>query len=319
MALFLLATGQWAAAIATGGLALAVVAPVYWPPRRARDPRQDGVPSHGSRPYTLRVRVERPRPFALPPLVANTLIVVGVIMVAVGAILFSLPPPAAPAVAAAPTQAPPPLAPTATAEPSPTSTAEPTATVTPSPEPTATSAPTVTPTPEPTLTSTPESTATASPTSPPPTSTPFPTRQPLPSSDERVEEAVIIAINELRAQNGCNVQLRYSAQLTAAARRHSDDMARSRFFGHIGSDDSDRISRAREAGYVGLPNTRVRENLVGNLTDARSIVDLWLNDDDPWHRIQMLDCVYNDIGVGYIRLDGSVWTHYITAKFGVGP
>jgi uncharacterized protein YkwD len=188
------------------------------------------------------------------------------------------------------------------------------------PSPTLTS--TATPSPTPTLTATPSPTPTPEPTDTPAASAgtpPAPTLPPLPSADEEVEAALIEAINRLRADRGCDVALRPSAQLTAAARRHSDDMATHNFFDHRGSDGGDRISRAVAAGYVGVPGTRVRENLAAATTDSQVIIDFWLTDADPWHASQMLDCAYNDIGVGYRRAEGTRYTDYITTMFGVGP
>jgi uncharacterized protein YkwD len=40
---------------------------------------------------------------------------------------------------------------------------------------------------------------------------------------------------------------------------------------------------------------------------------------DGIHRSQILDCAYNDIGVGYAMGDGNPYTHYWTVNFGVSP
>jgi uncharacterized protein YkwD len=40
---------------------------------------------------------------------------------------------------------------------------------------------------------------------------------------------------------------------------------------------------------------------------------------DDNHRSQILDCAYNDIGVGYTLGDGNLYTHYWTVNFGVSP
>jgi len=128
---------------------------------------------------------------------------------------------------------------------------------------------------------------------------------------------MIDEINRLRRENSCDVAFQQSMELTVAARTHSRDMAENHFFDHRGSDGSDRITRAQAAGYVGLPGTRVRENLGAGPSPA-NVVSYWMNL-DAIHRSQLLDCLYNDIGVGYAMGDGNPYTHYWTVNFGVGP
>jgi uncharacterized protein YkwD len=129
--------------------------------------------------------------------------------------------------------------------------------------------------------------------------------------------AMIDEINRLRRESGCDVALERSTELTVAARTHSRDMAENHFFNHRGSDRSDRIARAQTAGYVGLPGTRVREN-IGAGPAPTDVVAYWMNLDEI-HRSQILDCAYNDIGVGYALGDGNPYTHYWTVNFGVSP
>jgi uncharacterized protein YkwD len=132
-----------------------------------------------------------------------------------------------------------------------------------------------------------------------------------------LEQEMIAVINQLRRENGCAVAFTRSPLLTAAARGHSRDMATNHFFDHRGSDGSDRISRGQAAGYVGVPGTRVREN-IGAGPMPTDVVAYWMNL-DAIHRSQILDCTYNDMGVGYALGDGRPYTHYWTANFGVGP
>lgn len=127
---------------------------------------------------------------------------------------------------------------------------------------------------------------------------------------------MIAVMNELRVSSGCSIPLRRSPELTAAARTHSRDMAVNHFFDHQGSDGSNRITRAAAAGYMGLPNTRVRENIGAGRVPAE-VVAYWLNLDDI-HRSQIVDCAYNDVGAGYALGDGTPHTHYWTVNFGVG-
>jgi uncharacterized protein YkwD len=130
-----------------------------------------------------------------------------------------------------------------------------------------------------------------------------------------LEQEMIGVINQLRDDHGCDVVLQRSPELTAATRKHSRDMAENHFFDHRGSDASDRISRAQMAGYAGAPGTRVRENIGAGPVPA-DVVAYWMNL-DAIHRSQILDCAYNDIGVGYALGDGNPYTHYWTVNFGV--
>jgi uncharacterized protein YkwD len=154
-------------------------------------------------------------------------------------------------------------------------------------------------------------------TIPSPTATPTATLASSLSTGEALELEMIDEINRLRHENGCDVLLQRSVALTTAARTHSRDMAENHFFDHRGSDGSDRIARAQRAGYVGLPGTRVREN-IGAGAVPEDVVRYWMKLNDV-HRGQLLDCGYNDIGVGYALGDGNPYLHYWTVKFGVGP
>jgi uncharacterized protein YkwD len=126
---------------------------------------------------------------------------------------------------------------------------------------------------------------------------------------------MIDVLNQYRQTNGCAVPLKRSPELTAAARGHSEDMARNHFFDHRGSDGSDRISRAQAAGYGGAPGTRVREN-IGAGADPAAVMAYWIALDEV-HRSQILDCAYNAVGAGYALGDGNPYTHYWTVNFGV--
>lgn len=159
-------------------------------------------------------------------------------------------------------------------------------------------------------------TSSSSPTSPPSTATLPPAISPTTDPAEALEQEMIAVMNELRRASGCGVALRRSPELTLAARKHSRDMAVNQFFDHRGSDGSTRITRAEAAGYVGAPDTRVRENIGVGPVPA-DVVAYWMNLDEI-HRSQILDCAYTDVGAGYALGDGTPYTHYWTVNFGVG-
>jgi uncharacterized protein YkwD len=179
-------------------------------------------------------------------------------------------------------------------------------TATPTPQPTLTPSPFPTPTPLPTLTPRPTRT-------PLPTNTPVPTFHPPAAVDEKREERVIILINDYRAGNGCE-PLRYSSELTGAARRHSVDMATHDFFDHNGSDGTDPGQRITQAGYnwaYGIPGTK----------GWTQIIDTGITPDDFANSIargnggdDVRNCNYHDVGVGYaVSSNGTpYWTVLLT-------
>ncbi|MEW6240734.1 MAG: CAP domain-containing protein [Chloroflexota bacterium] len=110
-------------------------------------------------------------------------------------------------------------------------------------------------------------------------------------------DAVVAAINALRAQNNLPA-LTVSAELTAAAQAHSNDMACNNLFVHNGSNGSTPQSRAAAAGYTGS----VTENVYGRnpVPTGQEAVTWWATDQtDPRHRENLLTTKYTEIGVGY--------------------
>jgi uncharacterized protein YkwD len=179
------------------------------------------------------------------------------------------------------------------------------------PTPTLTPTLTFTPTPTPTLTLTFTPTPTQTPR---PTDTPIPTFPPPPAVDEDRERQVIILMNQYRHENGCDVQLQYSSELTGAARRHSVDMATHNFFDHTGSDKSEPGDRITQAGYrwaFGVPEAKGwEETIYTYLESADQVVSGWMQSDS---REPILNCNYHDVGVGYARSQEG--TSYWTAVF----
>jgi uncharacterized protein YkwD len=149
----------------------------------------------------------------------------------------------------------------------------------------------------------------------PTTAAATPSAAPAAAGDE-LERDMINLINQSRIADGCNTPMTRSPALTTAARRHSQDMATHNFLGHTGSDGSSRASRAQEAGYIGRVGTRVRENYAA-FTNSADVIRNWMQ--DPATRNQMLDCEYNDIGIGYAKINNSQSSTYWTALFGVRP
>jgi uncharacterized protein YkwD len=107
------------------------------------------------------------------------------------------------------------------------------------------------------------------------------------------EVKVISKVNEERGLRGFD-PLMNNAQLSTAARRHSEDMATNKFFSHTGSDGSNPRERANEAGYTGT----WRGECIGmGFTTAESWVEALMASD--LHLQILMNPLADRIGVGY--------------------
>lgn len=187
-----------------------------------------------------------------------------------------------------------------------------TATVAPYPQPTSPPVATATVAPYPQPTSPPVATATSQPTATPP-----PAASPTPNQMDFVNR-VISRTNMYRQQHGCPA-LTFNQLLTNAAQGHAVDMATHDFVGHTGSDGSSPWDRMERAGYQW---SAAAENAAAGYSSPESVVDGWYNEVPPndGHRLNMLNCGLQDIGVGYYYLandTGAVnYHHYWVQLFG---
>jgi len=117
----------------------------------------------------------------------------------------------------------------------------------------------------------------------------------------QTERATVCLINAARRAHGL-AGVRSDALLRRAARRHSSDMVRRRYFEHTSLDGRSFVSRIRGVGY--LQNARfwqAGENIgwgVGAGSTARAIVRAWMN--SPPHRHIILTPGFRNIGVGVV-------------------
>ena len=138
-----------------------------------------------------------------------------------------------------------------------------------------------------------------------------------------VEQQVTDLVNQQRQQHGC-AALVLSAQLSAAANAHSQDMALHDLFSHTGSDGSTMVSRVVATGYS---YSLLAENLAAGSATAEEVMAGWMN--SPGHRANILNCDLHELGVGYyvqmddqsnVRLDngqlGGPYRYYWTQDFG---
>jgi uncharacterized protein YkwD len=127
------------------------------------------------------------------------------------------------------------------------------------------------------------------------------------STDASYEAKIISLTNAARVKNGC-AAVRTQSKLTTSSRVHSTDMVRKNFFGHIGSDGSTFVVRAKRAGYT----SPLSENIAWGYRTPEIVVGAWMK--SAGHRANILNCKAKAVGVGvYRKADG---TPYWTQVFG---
>jgi uncharacterized protein YkwD len=138
-----------------------------------------------------------------------------------------------------------------------------------------------------------------------------------------LEQGVLANINALRRQHGL-APLRMSSKLTAAAKRHSTDMAARGYFSHTSANGTSfdrRIARFYPSG--GSRYWSVGENLLWSSPDVdpAGALEMWLN--SPPHRKNLLTGRWREIGLSAVHVlsapgtFGSREVTIVTADFGV--
>jgi uncharacterized protein YkwD len=112
-------------------------------------------------------------------------------------------------------------------------------------------------------------------------------------------DTVVALVNQEREEAGCD-PLGVDPNLTEAAEDHSQDQADMDEMTHTGSDGSKVGERATRAGYDW---SRVGENVASGTTSPERVMTLWMNSEA--HRDNILNCSFEDIGVGRV---GGYWT-----------
>lgn len=135
------------------------------------------------------------------------------------------------------------------------------------------------------------------------------------------EAEVIEWVNEVRASGAdCGEHGAFppaqpmvaNAQLAAAAKRHSNDMARTDSMSHEGSDGTRFWDRAESSGYRG--NAR-GENVAVGYPNPEEVVRAWLESDGHCMVIMLPET--NEMGVGYKFRDQTRYGHFWTMVTGV--
>ncbi|MGN6190064.1 MAG: CAP domain-containing protein [Conexibacter sp.] len=115
----------------------------------------------------------------------------------------------------------------------------------------------------------------------------------------RSRDATLCLLNRVRARYGLP-PLRLNAKLSRAARGHSRDMVRHRYFAHESRDGRSPFARMRATHY--LPSRGswwLGENIgwgSGSLAEPAAMVRAWMH--SPPHRANILSRHFRDIGIG---------------------
>jgi uncharacterized protein YkwD len=87
-------------------------------------------------------------------------------------------------------------------------------------------------------------------------------------------------------------------------------MAAKAYFSHSSQDGRSPFDRMRDAGY---DYRTAGENIARGQTDAAAVMTAWM--DSPGHRQNILNCDFEDLGVGYVEGSGGPWW---VQNFGAG-
>ena len=136
---------------------------------------------------------------------------------------------------------------------------------------------------------------------------------PTPSASSKATEVVQL-VNAERAKVGCP-PVTMNDQLNAAAYNHSQDMAHNDYFSHTSLDGSRFTDRLKAEGYNYATGG---ENIAAGYSSPQGVMAGWMG--SSGHRANILNCGYQEIGVGYYYLandTGSInYRHYWTQDFG---
>lgn len=143
------------------------------------------------------------------------------------------------------------------------------------------------------------------------------------SVSHQMEMEVIDLVNEMRSQQqDCRTEgqfppvhpLKYEPHLQCSSRYHSLWMAENVSLNHdspggdLGNDFYQRVENANYSGYA------VGENIAAGYDSARGVVRGWMESDGHCSIIMSPDA--EDIGVGYVMDEGSVYLHWWTLNVG---
>jgi uncharacterized protein YkwD len=118
---------------------------------------------------------------------------------------------------------------------------------------------------------------------------------------------VVRLVNVARKKAGC-ASVHTDARLAAAARLHSEDMARRNYFSHTSLDGRTPWDRIRAQGYA----YGSAENIAAGYATPAAVMTGWMN--SKGHKANILNCSNKALGVGVGR--GGSYGIYWTQDFG---
>ncbi|SDS88887.1 CAP domain-containing protein [Actinoplanes derwentensis] len=126
-------------------------------------------------------------------------------------------------------------------------------------------------------------------------------------AEQALQNEINDLINVERVRGGCSA-LTVNAQLTEAARAHSEYMAQTGAFSHTGRGGSRFGDRVKATGYA-KPSA---ENIAWGYRTASAVVGGWMT--SPGHRTNILNCKSTSAGVGVVFAANGA--PYYTQDFG---
>ena len=127
------------------------------------------------------------------------------------------------------------------------------------------------------------------------------TDAPASTNRAQLEAQLLTATNQARAANGC-APVHLEWHLASSAQQHSDDMSEHDYFSHTSLDGRTFDRRIHESGYSG---EELGENIASGFGSANEVETAWM--DSPAHRRNILDCSFQNVGIGYDS-QGGYWT-----------
>lgn len=116
------------------------------------------------------------------------------------------------------------------------------------------------------------------------------------------EDTVLWIVNDVRTKAGLR-RVRFDERLRAAARSHSEDMARRGFCAHVNPDG---VTPAQRMSAAGCPNPG-GENVAYGQAQPHAVMTAWMN--SPGHRANILNPDFATLGVGVaLGKGGPYWT-----------
>lgn len=133
------------------------------------------------------------------------------------------------------------------------------------------------------------------------------------------EQRVLQLVNEVRKVGAtCGAkqmppvgELTWNDVLATAARLHSEDMCKRKFFDHTNPDGKSPFDRMTAAGYK---YAAAGENIAAGQTSPEDVMSGWMK--SPGHCENIMNALFTELGVGYAACAGGQYPSYWTQKFG---